>query len=345
MSDTVVAQMAPGSAQVKMLINAADTVVSDALEGFAQAYPGMVRVMRDPDYVVRADAPLPQRVAIISGGGSGHEPMHVGYVGRGMLTAACPGAIFTSPTPDQILAATRVSASQAGVLYIIKNYAGDRMNFEIAIETLLTEGMSVASVVVADDIASPSRDLRRGAGATIIVEKIAGAAAEMGVSLAECAEVARRAERQSRSVGVALSACTIPALARSSFHLGDDEIEIGIGIHGEVGRQRATLAPVAQLVDHLCGALADDLGLREGDRTLALINGLGATTRMELYIVFCEVARWCATRRVVLERSLVGNYMTSLDMAGCTITFTRLDDELLQLWDAPVCTPALRWGV
>lgn len=330
---------------MKMLINAADTVVSDALEGLAQAHPGIVRVMRNPDYVVRTDAPLQQQVAIISGGGSGHEPMHIGYVGRGMLTAACPGAIFTSPTPDQILAATYASASRAGVLYIIKNYAGDRMNFEIAMETLLLEGVPVASVIVADDVANPMQDLRRGTGATIIVEKVAGAAAEMGASLEECARVARRAERQSRSIGVALSACTVPALARPSFHLGDNEIEIGIGIHGEAGRQRTTIAPVAQIVDQLCSALVDDLDLRAGDRTLALVNGLGATSPIELYIVFYEVARWCAARHIVLARSLVGNYMTSLDMAGCTITLMRLDDELLQLWDAPVCTPALRWGV
>lgn len=330
---------------MKMLINAADTIVSDALDGLAQAHPGMVRVVRNPDYVVRADAPIPQQVAVISGGGSGHEPMHTGYVGRGMLTAACPGAIFTSPTPDQILAATHAAAGNAGVLYIIKNYAGDRMNFEIAIETLLLEGMPVASVIVADDVANPVQDLRRGTGATVIVEKIAGAAAEMSASLEECARVARRALCESRSIGVALSACTIPALDRPSFHLGDDEIEIGIGIHGEAGRHRTTLTPVSHIVDRLCSALVDDLGLRAGDRTLALVNGLGATTQIELYIAFCEVARWCAARGIVLERSLVGNYMTSLDMAGCTITLMRLDDELLQLWDAPVCTPALRWGI
>lgn len=330
---------------MKMLINAADTIVSDALDGLAQAHPGMVRIVRNPDYVVRADAPIPQQVAVISGGGSGHEPMHTGYVGRGMLTAACPGAIFTSPTPDQILAATHAAAGNAGVLYIIKNYAGDRMNFEIAIETLLLEGMPVASVIVADDVANPVQDLRRGTGATVIVEKIAGAAAEMSASLEECARVARRALCESRSIGVALSACTIPALDRPSFHLGDDEIEIGIGIHGEAGRHRTTLTPVSHIVDRLCSALVDDLGLRAGDRTLALVNGLGATTQIELYIAFCEVARWCAARGIVLERSLVGNYMTSLDMAGCTITLMRLDDELLQLWDAPVCTPALRWGI
>ncbi|MGB9752563.1 MAG: dihydroxyacetone kinase subunit DhaK [Roseiflexus castenholzii] len=329
---------------MKMLINSADTIISDALEGFAQAYPGMARVMRNPDYVIRADAPLQNQVAIISGGGSGHEPMHIGYVGRGMLTAACPGAIFTSPTPDQILAATHAAAGDAGVLYIIKNYAGDRMNFEIAIETLLHEGVPTATVVVADDVANPAQDLRRSTGATIIVEKIAGAAAEMGASLTECAQVARRALRESRSIGVALSACTIPALNRPSFHLGDDEIEIGIGIHGEAGRQRTALAPVSQIVDLLCSALADDLDLHAGDRTLALVNGLGATTQIELYVAFGEVAQWCAARGIAIERRLVGNYMTSLDMAGCTITLMRLDDELLQLWDAPVCTPALRWG-
>ncbi len=330
---------------MKMLINAADTIVSDALDGLAQAHAGMVRVVRNPDYVVRADAPLSQQVAVISGGGSGHEPMHTGYVGRGMLTAACPGAIFTSPTPDQILAATHAAAGNAGVLYIIKNYAGDRMNFEIAIEMLALEGLPVASVIVADDVANPVQDLRRGTGATVIVEKIAGAAAEMSASLEECARVARRALCESRSIGVALSACTIPALDRPSFHLGEDEIEIGIGIHGEAGRHRTTLAPVSHIVDQLCSALVDDLGLRAGDRTLALVNGLGATTQIELYVAFCEVARWCAARGIVLERSLVGNYMTSLDMAGCTITLMRLDDELLQLWDAPVCTPALRWGI
>lgn len=330
---------------MKMLINAADTIVSDALNGLAQAYPGMVRVMRSPDYVIRADAPLRQNVAIISGGGSGHEPMHIGYVGRGMLTAACPGAIFTSPTPDQILAATHAAAGDAGVLYIIKNYAGDRMNFEIAIETLLLEGIPVTSVIVADDVAHPNSDLRRGTGATIIVEKIAGAAAEMGASLAECTRVACHAERQCRSIGVALSACTIPALDRPSFHLGDDEIEIGIGIHGEAGRHRTTLMPVSHIVDQLCSALGDDLELRAGDRTLVLVNGLGATTQIELYVAFYEVARWCAAHSIVIERSLVGNYMTSLDMAGCTITLMRLDDELLRLWDAPVCTPAMRWGL
>ena len=330
---------------MKMLINAADTVVSNALEGFAQAHSGMVRVMRNPDYVIRADAPHRDRVAVVSGGGSGHEPMHIGYVGRGMLTAACPGAIFTSPTPDQILAATHEAAGDAGVLYIIKNYAGDRMNFEIAMETLALEGVPAASVIVADDVAHPAKDLRRGTGATIIVEKIAGAAAEMGASLEECTQVAQRAEHQSRSIGVALSACTIPTLARPSFHLGDEEIEIGIGIHGEAGRQRTTIAPVARIVDQLCNALVDDLGLRAGDRTLALVNGLGTTTQIELYVAFCEVARWCAARGIVLERRLVGNYVTSLDMAGCTITLMRLDNELLQLWDAPVCTPALRWGV
>lgn len=330
---------------MKMLINGADTIVSDALEGFASAHAGIVRVMRNPDYVVRSDAPIQKQVAIITGGGSGHEPMHIGYIGRGMLTAACPGAIFTSPTPDQILAATYASAGKAGVLYIIKNYAGDRMNFEIAIEMLASEGIPIASVIVADDVATDSRELRRGTGATIIVEKIAGAAAELGASLEECAGVARHAESESRSIGVALSACTIPALARPSFHLDDDEIEIGIGIHGEAGRQRDKLAPVAHLIDRLCATIACDLGLRANDRVLALVNGLGATSQIELYVVFREVARWCADHRIVLERSLVGNYMTSLNMSGCTVTLTRLDEALLQLWDAPVCTPALRWGM
>lgn len=332
-------------ARVKKLINGVEAVVGDALAGLARAHPGTLRVMRDPDYVVRVDAPLQGRVAVISGGGSGHEPMHTGYVGYGMLTAACPGPIFTSPTPDQILAATRATDGGAGALYIVKNYAGDLMNFEIATEMATADGMMVASVVVGDDVAIGTTELRRGVGATVLIEKIAGAAAEQGVSLDECAQVARRAALQSRSMGVALSACTIPALGHPSFQLADDEIEVGIGIHGEPGCRRASLAPVAAIVDWLCGAVADDLPLRAGDRVLAFVNGLGATSQLELYGVFHEVARWCAEHEFVIERNLVGNYMTSLDMAGCTITLLRLDDELLQLWDAPVLTPALRWGM
>jgi len=330
---------------VKKLINGVDAVVSDALAGLARAHPGILRVMRDPDYVVRVDAPVHGRVAIISGGGSGHEPMHTGYVGYGMLTAACPGPIFTSPTPDQILAATRATDGGAGTLYIVKNYAGDLMNFEIATEMATADGMTIASVVVGDDVAIGTTELRRGVGATVLIEKIAGAAAERGASLDECARVARRAALQSRSMGVALSACTIPALGHPSFQLADDEIEVGIGIHGEAGCRRVGLAPVAAIVGWLCGAVADDLPLRAGDRVLAFVNGLGATSQLELYGVFHEVARWCTEHAFVIERNLVGNYMTSLDMAGCTVTLLRLDDELLQLWDAPVLTPALRWGM
>lgn len=330
---------------MKKLINGVDAVVSDALAGLARAHPGILRVMRDPDYVVRVDAPVHGRVAIISGGGSGHEPMHTGYVGYGMLTAACPGPIFTSPTPDQILAATRATDGGAGTLYIVKNYAGDLMNFEIATEMATADGMTIASVVVGDDVAIGTTELRRGVGATVLIEKIAGAAAERGASLDECARVARRAALQSRSMGVALSACTIPALGHPSFQLADDEIEVGIGIHGEAGCRRVGLAPVAAIVGWLCGAVADDLPLRAGDRVLAFVNGLGATSQLELYGVFHEVARWCTEHAFVIERNLVGNYMTSLDMAGCTVTLLRLDDELLQLWDAPVLTPALRWGM
>ncbi|NWG22582.1 MAG: dihydroxyacetone kinase subunit DhaK [Chloroflexi bacterium] len=330
---------------MKKLINGVDAVVSDALAGLARAHPGILRVMRDPDYVVRVDAPVQGRVAIISGGGSGHEPMHTGYVGYGMLTAACPGPIFTSPTPDQILAATRATNGGAGTLYIVKNYAGDLMNFEIATEMATADGMTIASVVVGDDVAIGITELRRGVGATVLIEKIAGAAAERGASLDECARVARRAALQSRSMGVALTACTIPALGHPSFQLADDEIEVGIGIHGEAGCRRVGLAPVAAIVDWLCGAVADDLRLCAGDRVLAFVNGLGATSQLELYGVFHEVARWCTEHAFVIERNLVGNYMTSLDMAGCTVTLLRLDDELLQLWDAPVLTPALRWGM
>lgn len=330
---------------VKKLINAADTVVSDALAGLEQAHPNILRVRRDPDYVVRRDAPLQGRVAIISGGGSGHEPMHAAYVGRGMLTAACPGPIFTAPTPDQILAATRAADSGAGTLYIVKNYAGDVMNFEIAAEIAQAEGTRVATVVIADDVAIKNADLRRGVGATVLIEKLVGAAAECGASLAECVTVARRAADASRSMGVALSACTVPALGHPSFYLNGDEIEIGVGIHGEPGSMRAAMAPIATIADWLCDAITADLPFQAGDRVLALINGLGATPQLELYGVFHEVARYCAAHGLTIERSLVGNYMTSLDMAGCTVTLLRLDDELLQLWDAPVCTPGLRWGI
>jgi phosphoenolpyruvate---glycerone phosphotransferase subunit DhaK len=329
---------------VKKLINAPDDVVREALEGMAQAHPELLRVHFGPDYVVRAEGPARGKVALLSGGGSGHEPMHAGFVGRGMLDAACPGPIFTSPTPDQILAATHAADGGAGVLYIVKNYGGDVMNFEIAAELAQAEGVEVATVVVADDVAIDRPEDRRGVGATVLLEKIVGAAAEQGASLAECARLARTAAG-ARSMGVALTSCTVPAHGVPTFELGPAEIELGIGIHGEPGRTRVPMQGAREIVAALAAGVLGDLQLRRGDEVLAFVNGMGGTPLIELYVVYRELAAICADAGVRVGRSLVGSYMTSLEMAGCSVTLLRLDDELRRLWDAPVQTPALRWGM
>ncbi|HWQ14241.1 MAG TPA: dihydroxyacetone kinase subunit DhaK [Roseiflexaceae bacterium] len=330
---------------MKKLINAPDAVVREALEGMALAHRDLLRVHLGPDFVARAEGPARGKVALVSGGGSGHEPLHAGFVGRGMLDAACPGAIFTSPTPDQILAATRAVDGGAGVLYIVKNYAGDVMNFEIAAELAQAEGIEVATVLVADDVAIAEAAGRRGVGTTVLLEKIAGAAAEGGASLAECVRVARTVAAQGRSMGVALTSCTVPERGVPTFELGPDEIELGIGIHGEPGRARARIDSAAAIVGALARGVLEDLPFRPGDEALAFVNGMGGTPLLELYVVYRELARVCADAGVSIGRSLVGSYMTSLEMAGCSVTLLRLDDELRRLWDAPVCTPALRWGM
>jgi dihydroxyacetone kinase-like protein len=329
---------------VKKLINAPDTVVRDALMGMALAHRDLLDVRLDPDYVVRADAPVAGGVALVSGGGSGHEPMHAGFVGRGMLHAACPGPIFTSPTPNQILAATRAADGGAGVLYIVKNYSGDVMNFEIAAELAQAEGITVETVVVADDVAITERTDRRGVGATVLLEKIVGAAAEAGASLAECRRLAEMVASQARSMGVALTSCTTPALGVPTFELGANEIEVGVGIHGEPGRARGWITSAAAIIEQITEPVLRDLPFRRGDEVLAFVNGLGATPLVELYVVYHELAKLCEAAGVRITRRLVGSYMTSLDMAGCSVTLLRLDDELARLWDAPVHTPALRWG-
>jgi phosphoenolpyruvate---glycerone phosphotransferase subunit DhaK len=332
---------------MKKLINAPDDVVRDALQGMEAAHSDLITVHYDPDYVVRADAPVQGKVGIISGGGSGHEPMHGGFVGRGMLDGACPGAVFTSPTPDQMLEATKAVDGGAGVLHIVKNYTGDVLNFEMAADLAKSEGIDVEAVVTNDDVAvqdSLYTAGRRGVGITVIAEKICGAAAEAGKSLAEVAEICRRVNGQGRSMGMALTACTTPSSGEPSFELGDDEMEIGIGIHGEPGRYREPLGPASQVVERLATAIVEDLPYESGDNVLAFVNGMGGTPLIELYIVYNELNKLLTGRGINITRNLIGDYITSLEMAGCSITLLRLDDELTQLWDAPVLTPALRWG-
>jgi dihydroxyacetone kinase-like protein len=313
----------------------------------ALAHPDLLNVSYDPDMVVRANAPVAGKVGIVSGGGSGHEPMHGGFVGRGMLDAACPGAVFTSPVPDQMLAATKAVNGGAGVLHIVKNYTGDVMNFEMAAELAQAEGIDVEAVVVNDDVAvkdSLYTAGRRGVGTTVLMEKIVGAAAEGGANLAECKRIAEKVNAQGRSMGMALTSCVVPAKGSPTFELGDNEIEIGIGIHGEPGRTRMELKPAAEIVTMLTTAVLEDLPFQAGDHVLAFVNGMGGTPLIELYIVYKELARVCQERNITISRKLVGDYITSLEMAGCSITLLKMDDELTSLWDAPVHTPALRWG-
>lgn len=332
---------------MKKLINDPEAVVTEALEGIAAAHGDRVRVSLDPNYIVRADAPVRGKVAVLSGGGSGHEPMHGGFVGPGMLDAACPGAVFTSPTPDQMFAATQAVDGGAGVLHIVKNYTGDVMNFEAAADLAAAEGIEVASVIIDDDVAVQDSTYtagRRGVGTTVLAEKICGAAAAAGRSLAEVAELCRRVNERGRSMGMALTSCTVPHIGRPTFELGEDEMEIGIGIHGEPGRERMALEPADAIVDRLVEPILADGAIRSGDRVLAFVNGMGGTPLIELYIVYRRLAQLLRERDVTIARSLVGDYITSLEMAGCSITLLSLDDELIELWDAPVDTPALRWG-
>ncbi len=333
---------------MKKLINSPDSVVKDELAGIAAAHGDLVRVDLENQVVIRADAPVQGKVGVISGGGSGHEPMHGGFVGRGMLDAACPGAVFTSPVPDQMLAATRAVNSGAGVLHIVKNYTGDVLNFEMAAELAQAEGIEVASVVIDDDVAvkdSLYTAGRRGVGTTVLAEKIVGAAAEAHAPLAKVAELCRKVNANGRSMGMALTSCTVPAAGKPTFELGDDEMEIGIGIHGEPGRTRMKLASAAEIAELLVNPILEDLPFKSGDQVLAFVNGMGGTPLIELYVMYNEVARILKGRNITIARNLVGSYITSLEMAGCSVTLLRLDDELTSLWDAPVHTPALRWGV
>jgi dihydroxyacetone kinase-like protein len=333
---------------MKKLINKPEDVVTEELQGIAAAHGDLVVVNFDPNYVARADAPVQGKVALVSGGGSGHEPMHGGFVGTGMLDAACPGEVFTSPTPDQMLEATKATNGGAGALHLVKNYTGDVLNFEMAADLAKDEGIEVEAVIINDDVAvedSLYTAGRRGVGATVLAEKICGAAAEEGRSLAEVAELCRKVNSGARSMGMALTPCTVPTAGEPTFELGPDEMEIGIGIHGEPGRERVPLAPASEIVERLAAPVVEDLGLSRGDSVLAFVNSMGGTPLIELYVVYNDLRRWLDGRGVSIARNLIGPYITSLEMAGCSLTLLALDDELTRLWDAPVNTPGLRWGV
>ncbi|WP_291038237.1 dihydroxyacetone kinase subunit DhaK [Herbiconiux sp.] len=332
---------------MKKLINDPKNVVDEAVAGFEAAHGDIVTVSHDPIYIARKDAPVAGKVAIVSGGGSGHEPLHGGFVGYGMLDAAVPGPVFTSPTPDPILAATKAVDSGAGVLHIVKNYTGDVLNFETAADLAAADGVEVRTVVIDDDVAvkdSLYTAGRRGVAGTVLVEKIAGAAAERGDDLDAVAAVAEKVNGQVRTMGVALTPCVVPHAGEPSFTLADDEIEIGIGIHGEPGRERIKLAPADEIVDRLLEPVLEDLPFASGDKVLLLVNGMGGTPQVELYVVFRHAAEVLAGKGIEVTRSLVGNYVTSLEMQGVSISVLKLDDELTELWDAPVQTAALRWG-
>ena len=331
---------------MKKLINTPDTVLADALAGVAAAHPTLTV---DPinKVITRGGQTRPGKVALISGGGSGHEPLHGGMVGTGMLDAACPGEVFTSPVPDQMLAAAKTVNSGAGVVFIVKNYTGDVMNFQLAADLAADEGISVATVLVDDDVAVQDSTWtagRRGTGATVLVEKIAGALAEQGGDLASVADLGRAVNAASRSFAVALTAATTPAAGKPGFDLPDDEIEVGVGIHGEPGRSRQKIRPADQIAATMVDAILTDMPLPEGAQTIVMVNGLGATPLIELYLLFGEVASLLANKGVTIARSLVGNYVTSLDMAGASLTICHADPHMLELWDAPVNTPALRGG-
>ena len=332
---------------MKKLINDPRAVVDESVEGFGMAHADIVDVHPDPKYVIRKGAPVAGKVALVSGGGSGHEPLHAGFVGLGMLDAAVPGAVFTSPTPDQIIPATVAVDSGAGVVHIVKNYTGDVLNFETAAEMAQAEGVRVRSVLVNDDVAvedSLYTAGRRGVGGTVLVEKIAGASAQRGDDLDAVAAVAERVVANVRTMGVALSGCTVPHAGTPSFELADDEIEIGIGIHGEPGRHKIAMESADAITDRLLEPVLEDLALASGDKVLLFVNGMGGTPQSELYIVYRRAGQVLAERGATVERSLVGNYVTSLEMQGCSVSVLRLDEDMIRLWDAPVHTAALRWG-
>jgi dihydroxyacetone kinase-like protein len=332
---------------MRKLLNDPEAVVKESLEGLATAHSDVLRYDAGNQYVARVDAPVRGKVALVSGGGSGHEPLHGGFVGRGMLDAACPGEVFTSPVPEQMLAATKAVDGGAGVIHIVKNYTGDVMNFKLAAEDAADEGISVESVLIDDDVAvqdSLYTAGRRGVGATVLAEKIAGASAERGDDLAKVAGYARHVNERARSFGIALSSCTPPAAGKPIFDLPEGEMEVGIGIHGEPGRRRAELGTAHEIADVMVEAVVSDLGAASGAKVLPFVNGMGGTPQIELYLLYGEVERGLREAGLDPVRRLVGNYITSLEMAGASLTLLELDEDLVELWDAPVHTAALRWG-
>ena len=332
---------------MKKLINDPANVVAEALRGIEAAHGDLLEVHYDPNYITRRDAPVANKVGVLSGGGSGHEPLHGGFVGRGMLDAACPGATFTSPTPDQMLAATQAINAGQGVLHIVKNYTGDVMNFEMAAELARGEGIEVESVVVNDDVAvkdSLYTAGRRGVGGTVLIEKIVGAAAEAGQPLAEVKALCERVNANVRSMGLALTSCTVPHAGKPTFELAENEMEFGVGIHGEPGRQRLPMVSADEATEMLMKPILHDLPFASGDEVLLFVNGLGGTPLLELYIMYRKAAEIARAHGLKGVRRLVGPYITSLEMAGASITLLKLDAEMTRLWDAPVVTTALRWG-
>jgi dihydroxyacetone kinase-like protein len=331
----------------RQFLNDSGTLVAEALEGLERAHPKLVRWNREPSFIVRADDDQRERVGVISGGGSGHEPLHTGFVGRGMLDAAVPGGIFASPSMIQIKAATEAAHHGRGVVHVVKNYTGDVINFGLARDEAVDEGIEVETVVVADDLATDvpggGGPGRRGTAAVVAVEKVCGAAADRGDTLAEVVALGSEVAERSRSMAIALGAPTHPGAPAPSFELGDDEIELGVGIHGERGIDRRPFAPARELAEQLVEPVAAELGLARGDEVIAIVNGLGSTHLLELSVMFLEAARLLDELGIVVARSLVGSYVTSLDMAGCSITLVRARPALIELWDAPVTTPGLRW--
>lgn len=329
---------------MKKFINDVDSLLTESLTGFGKVHADLVEISLDPMFVRRRQATRPGKVVLISGGGSGHEPLHAGFVGHGMLDAACPGHVFTSPTPDQMIAAAKAVDGGAGTLWIVKNYSGDVMNFEMAAE--MAEGEH-ATVLVVDDVAVEDSSFtvgRRGVAGTMIVEKITGAAAEAGADLAALKALGDEVVARTRSMGVAFSSCTVPAAGTPTFTLGDDEMEMGVGIHGEPGRRRVQLAPARQIAEEMMGIILQDLAPGQGQDVLLHVNGFGGTPLMELYLMYKQASAILEERGLTVARSLVGDYTTSLEMAGCSFTVTALDDRLAGLWDAPVHTAGMRWG-
>ncbi|HET89611.1 MAG TPA: dihydroxyacetone kinase subunit DhaK [Chloroflexi bacterium] len=355
---------------MKKLINKPDDVVKEELEGIALAYPDLVKIHYEPNFVYRADAPIKGKVGLISGGGSGHEPMHGGFVGMGMLDAACPGEVFTSPTPDQMAEAAKMVDGGAGILYIVKNYTGDVMNFEMAADMLRAEGIAVQNILIDDDVAvkdSLYTAGRRGVGTTVLAEKICGAAAEKGYDLQKLSDLCRKVNINGRSMGMALTSCIVPAAGKPTFDLGENEMEIGIGIHGEPGQERMALKPVDEITEMLALNIIEDEAytrtvrewdfgkeewadvelvdppFQKGDQVLAFVNSMGGTPDIELPIIYRKLYEICEKKGLTIVRNLIGAYITSLEMQGCSITLLKMDDELIELWDAPVKTIGLRW--